>query len=301
MGNVSDVATQLSVTLEPENLIGRSPRCAVRLSSTLASSVHASLRWTSKGWTLKDLGSTNGSYLNGRRLEPGRTQLLSAGDVIAFGALDLSWVLQDDHPPVPTVIADDGMQVSGLDLIAIPSPDEPVVTLYLMADGSWHAEGPDQSSESISDGAELNVAGKRWRCFFPTLIAETDVTQQHDVSTVHLNFGVSRDEEHVELTATTSDTTINLGVRANNYLLLTLARQRAEDRQAGLEESEQGWVHQDTLAQALRTDPEAINVDVFRIRKRFGQHYRNAARIIERRPRTGQLRLGVGTFEIRAL
>lgn len=301
MGILAELATSRAITLEPENLIGRSARCIVTLTSRLASSVHASLRWTSTGWALKDLSSTNGSFLNGRRLEPGRAQLLAKGDVLAFGATEQGWALVDDQPPVPMAIADDGQCATGSDLIPLPSSDEPLVTLYRCSDGMWWAEGADRAVLRIADGSELDVAGKRWRFLCPSLMAETDVRQHHDVEEISLAFAVSHDEEHVELSARADGKTINLGARANNYLLLTLARQRDEDRRSGFEESRQGWMHQDSIAKALGSDPESINVDVFRIRKRFGQHFRNAARVIERRPRTGQLRLGIDAFEIRPL
>jgi hypothetical protein len=82
-------------------------------------------------------------------------------------------------------------------------------------------------------------------------------------------------------------------------LLLILARQREQDVRAGLDERLQGWVHQEALARALASEPENINVDVFRLRRRFERHFQNAATIIERRARTGQLRLGIADFEIK--
>ena len=301
MGILTELATSRAITLEPENLIGRSSRCIVSLTSGLASSVHASLRWTPEGWVLKDLSSTNGSFLNGRRLEPGRAHLLTKGDILAFGALEQAWALADHQPPVPMAIAEDGACTYGSDLIPLPSADAPIITLYRSSDGAWWAEGADRAVQGIADGSELDVAGKRWRFLCPTLIEQTDLLQHLDVEEITLTFAVSRDEEHVELSARANGKTIDLGARANNYLLLTLARQRDEDRRSGFEESRQGWMHQDAIAKALGSDPDSINVDVFRIRKRFGQHFKNATRIIERRPRTGQLRLGIEAFEIRHL
>ena len=301
MGILTDLTTSRSVTLEPENLIGRSARCIVSLTSGLASSVHASLRWTPDGWAIKDLSSTNGTFLNGRRLEAGRAHLLAKGDILAFGALEQPWALADHQPPVPMAIADDGACTYGSDLIPLPSGEAPTVTLYRSSDGAWWAEGADIAVQSIADGSELEVAGKRWRFFCPTLIAQTDLQHQHGVEEISLAFAVSQDEEHVELSARANGKTIDLGARANNYLLLILARQRDEDRRLGLEEGRQGWMHQDAVAKALGSDPDSINVDVYRIRKRFGQHFRNATRVIERRPRTGQLRLGIDVFEVRHL
>ncbi|NDF72407.1 MAG: FHA domain-containing protein [Actinobacteria bacterium] len=46
---------------------------------------HAQLRRRPNGWTLRDLGSTNGTKLNGVRVEG--EQMLTTGDVIMLGAL----------------------------------------------------------------------------------------------------------------------------------------------------------------------------------------------------------------------
>src|SRR5204863_270816 len=45
---------------------------------------HAELRWTGAAWTLEDLGSKNGTTVNG---EPARRTELREGDVISFGGL----------------------------------------------------------------------------------------------------------------------------------------------------------------------------------------------------------------------
>lgn len=301
MGSLLCGATSRCIELEPESLIGRSPQCSVRLTSTLSSSVHAVIRWTSVGWALKDLSSTNGTFVNRRRLEPSRLHPVTKGDVLAFGSVDEGWVLQDVSPPLPTATSDAGERSTGADLIALPSGDQPTVTVFRGAEGAWFAEGLDDVAAPVTDGGVIEVAGRVWRLSLPAPIAQTEVSHSHAVEEVDLVFKVSRDEEYVELTARVAETTIDLGARANNYLLLILARRREEDLRAGVDAANQGWMHQDDVARALRTDPESINVDVFRIRKRFGQHLRNAAAVIERRARTRQLRLGIASFEIQAL
>lgn len=301
MGILRHGMTGLNVTLEPENLVGRSPNCSIRVCNSLCSSIHASIRWTPSGWTIKDLGSTNGSFFKGKRLDVRHIQLLSREDAVAFGAVDEEWVLTDDAPPIPTVVAENGQRASGMDLIALPSNDEPRVTLYRTSDSTWCLEGSDVEPRQIVDGSTFEVAGKRWRFSLPVLVAQTDLAHPHSVTSVLLFFGVSRDEEYVSLLARCAHTEIDLGARSSNYMLLLLARQRLEDLRSGVEASSQGWVHQDDLARALRTDPEHVNVDVFRIRKRFAEHFRDAAGIIERRARTRLLRLATSSVEIRTI
>ena len=68
-------------------LIGRSPECTLVLSDDFASGRHARLSQTADGWVVEDLGSTNGTQLNGspaRRPDrrPGRRQLKIGRTVI---------------------------------------------------------------------------------------------------------------------------------------------------------------------------------------------------------------------------
>lgn len=71
---------------DAECTIGRHPRCALRFGAEEELGVsgrHAALLPDGAGWLLKDLGSTNGTYLNGRRIDSPAT--LRDGDRIAFG------------------------------------------------------------------------------------------------------------------------------------------------------------------------------------------------------------------------
>jgi hypothetical protein len=67
--------------------IGRSRDCEIVIDDTGVSRRHAEMRPTSDGWTLADLGSTNGVLVNGRTLEG--PQPLSAGDVIELGSTEI--------------------------------------------------------------------------------------------------------------------------------------------------------------------------------------------------------------------
>ena len=64
--------------------IGRDPQCGLVLEDTRVSKRHARLRWTGSAWALDDLGSTNGTIVNG---EPARGAELREGDAISFGGL----------------------------------------------------------------------------------------------------------------------------------------------------------------------------------------------------------------------
>lgn len=69
-------------------LLGRASE-ALPLTDFTVSRRHAELRPTGRGWTLDDLKSANGTYLNGRRLE--RPMRLKHGDQIRMGATLMVW------------------------------------------------------------------------------------------------------------------------------------------------------------------------------------------------------------------
>ncbi len=50
-------------------LIGRDPGCQLRVDDPKVSRRHAEVAWTEGGWVLRDLGSSNGTYLDGERVE----------------------------------------------------------------------------------------------------------------------------------------------------------------------------------------------------------------------------------------
>jgi len=62
--------------------VGRDQNCDVVLSFSTVSRVHAELRVTDRCWQVEDLGSTNGTKVNGDRVVKCR---LHSGDTLSFG------------------------------------------------------------------------------------------------------------------------------------------------------------------------------------------------------------------------
>ena len=60
-------------------IIGRSPSCDLYCANPYVSRPHASLRWSGNSWTVTDLRSTNGVYVNGKAVASAN---LALGDVI---------------------------------------------------------------------------------------------------------------------------------------------------------------------------------------------------------------------------
>jgi hypothetical protein len=68
--------------------IGRSRECDIVLNDSNVSRRHAELRPLGDGWTVTDLGSTNGVRVNGREVRANEPQPLQAGDRIDVGTVD---------------------------------------------------------------------------------------------------------------------------------------------------------------------------------------------------------------------
>jgi hypothetical protein len=82
--------------------IGRSRDCSFVLDYTEISRLHARCYSDHLNIFLEDLGSTNGTFVNGRRLETGEAYRLRAGDEVSFAHI-CRWVFDD---PVTTTQID---------------------------------------------------------------------------------------------------------------------------------------------------------------------------------------------------
>ncbi|MCX7943004.1 MAG: FHA domain-containing protein [Deltaproteobacteria bacterium] len=73
-----------------ENIIGASPTCNIVIDQETVSSRHAVISYRDGHFYIRDLGSTNGTLLNGIRLD--REMMLHDGDNITFGAFNTIFV-----------------------------------------------------------------------------------------------------------------------------------------------------------------------------------------------------------------
>ena len=70
--------------------VGRASDNDLTLNDTSVSKIHGALLMTAEGTLLvADTGSTNGTYLNGRRISYGESRLIEDGDVIGFGDVEV--------------------------------------------------------------------------------------------------------------------------------------------------------------------------------------------------------------------
>ena len=66
-------------------IVGTNPVCDARLSDRTVSRRHLKLFRIGENMAVTDLGSTNGTTLNGQRLGPGESRMLTDGDVLGLG------------------------------------------------------------------------------------------------------------------------------------------------------------------------------------------------------------------------
>src|ERR1043165_6441133 len=70
--------------------VGRASDNELSLNDASVSKIHAALLMTGEGTLLvADTGSTNGTYLNGRRISYGESRLIEDGDVVGFGDVEV--------------------------------------------------------------------------------------------------------------------------------------------------------------------------------------------------------------------
>jgi pSer/pThr/pTyr-binding forkhead associated (FHA) protein len=70
--------------------IGRGRQNGVIIADPKVSKFHATITLANKRAYLKDIGSTNGTYLNGKPLEYDKPRELRDGDVIVVGNVELT-------------------------------------------------------------------------------------------------------------------------------------------------------------------------------------------------------------------
>ena len=86
------------LTLEQSVMVGRSDGCGLRLDKSTVSSKHAELVLRGGQLFLRDVGSTNGTQLNGVKLEPQVERLLAKDDKIAISTFEI--VVTETNPPL---------------------------------------------------------------------------------------------------------------------------------------------------------------------------------------------------------
>lgn len=298
MAILRDLSTRTDHPLAARVVVGRAATAGLRLSDGRVSGEHATLLWTGGRWELRDLGSRNGSFVDGARVPPGEGMPVAAGSKVSFGDPSPQYELVEASAPGP--VGRDlrsGQWIASRDgLLALPSHDQPEVVVYADAPGGWRLEAGEER-RAVADGEVVDASGARFALSLPAAIegtATSGVACLLDM--ISLEFQVSRDEEHVELTIVHRGKPIAVDRREHNYALLTLARHRLAE--AELPAADQGWIDRERLMRMLAADANGLNVAIYRIRGQFAAAgVEDAVGIVE--VRRNQRRIGVGVDRLR--
>jgi len=83
--------------------IGRMPGSQMLLTDPQSSGHHAEIRPEGQGYSIIDLGSTNGTFVNEQRLTPHSSRMLVSGDRVRIGGTVFSYEAREPEPFAPTV------------------------------------------------------------------------------------------------------------------------------------------------------------------------------------------------------
>ena len=156
--------------LRAHTLIGRSRRCDLRVDRGEVSAQHARLRWQEGSWVLEDLGSRNGTYVDGHRLEPPEQVELRAGMRLAFGQVSSVWEVLDASPPrVEAVPLDGGRPLAAVNGVLLFGLEGDAARVDPTDEG-WILEvGAER--RTVRDQEQVEIAGRRWVLHLPTPFA----------------------------------------------------------------------------------------------------------------------------------
>ena len=279
--------------------VGRAPDAGLRLSARCVSMEHATVRWGGEAWELRDLGSRNGTFVDGRMIAAGEDQAIDLGSRIAFGDLEEAWEVVEAEAPSVFAEREDGEESSaGQDgLLVLPSAERPELSIYEAASGAWVLEREDGAAQELfEEQLEVTAGGARWTVHLPAAFDQTPAVQTSPtLDTISVRFAVSQDEERVQVDLLHRGRATALEPAWHGYVLLTLARLREQQRDRP--PAERGWVDRDALLTMLRMDTNGLNVAIHKAREQvLAAGVLGGAGIVE--VRRGARRFGVDRVEI---
>ena len=305
MAVIKNTLTDEKITLQVQHTFGRQAEtCNTVLTHANMSRLHAVISWDGDCWAIKDSNSSNGTYRNGNKQKGGVNYPLSKHDKLQFGSLQAEcWeILSLDPPKSLLTPLTPGLQTIELDNIAaLPSDENPEITLYLNEGGQWLCESA-AGVAILQSGDLVGTHDQTWRFIDnkPATKTSTNDGPQSPPEHICYEFDVSQNEEHVSIKLAIDDEDTDLGQRSHHYLLLLLARQRLQDKNQGIAESEQGWINKKVLMKMLGFEETHINIQIYRFRKQLVAALPNILALhnaIERR--SGELRLSCANIVIR--
>ena len=112
------------ITLGPTPLtIGRMPGSQLLITDPQASGYHAEIRQEGQGYSIIDLGSTNGTFVNEQQLVPHVSRILFSGDQVRIGGTVFTYEASGSDLFAPTVyVGSQGNTPAIEPTVAVPPP-----------------------------------------------------------------------------------------------------------------------------------------------------------------------------------
>jgi pSer/pThr/pTyr-binding forkhead associated (FHA) protein len=101
--SIDDVVVKEVLLSKDRSTIGRRPHNDIVVDNLAASGEHAAIHLSGENVTLEDLGSTNGTYVNGKVI---KKQALAHGDVIEIGKYKIKYLEGADNMAAPQPLAE---------------------------------------------------------------------------------------------------------------------------------------------------------------------------------------------------
>ena len=168
---------------EPELVVGRDESCRIRLSSEEVSRFHCVIRKTDAGWTVRDLGSSNGTYVNQAAVDD--EYRLQGGDLLSVGPMTLQFI-DASNPPRPATkgpaISED--DIAGLlsDEFPVPTGDTAIITPEQLRPPTKPAEVEEPAAEPEPEpdrGSSLEIDIRPLRQFDSVAEEAADIIRRH--------------------------------------------------------------------------------------------------------------------------
>jgi len=173
------------IRLGPETLIGRGHECKLRISSGQVSRRHCVIKVADTGVSVRDLGSANGTRLNGEAIAAETDVPVMAGSTVAVGPL--KFVVQFAAPR--TAADEDTERLPPLAAAAkSPAQDDQANATVLMAGGEETKDHPPMRNsgaaprQAIAGREELQIAAGPSTASDAEAQADAGRATEHDIS-----------------------------------------------------------------------------------------------------------------------
>jgi pSer/pThr/pTyr-binding forkhead associated (FHA) protein len=292
MAKLERIADGSIRALSSRCLVGRSPQADLVIDQQYVSADHASIQWNGSHWEIRDLASSNGTFVDGERVGSGKRVPLTRGARLGFGGPDAQLVLVDASAPVALVIrvADGAIKHAEREMIALPDDESVEATIYLGPTG-WVLESGIEEPRPVQDRELLVIGAHTYRLELPLLDESTPIASR----AMTLASTTLRFTPGPALSLVSGGQATPLEWRWHTPLLLELAKARNADRGGPTDEA--GWREVDELAESLGMNPKVLNVATHQARQQLaGAGLEGAAWIVE--VRRGWRRLGTARVEI---